>query len=190
MDVRDGYALARQLCSGLGVFAEPPAPLRMRVHHSSEKQDWRTPSDFLDLVRRVGPIGLDPCASDDPEHHFARFNITKDQDGLVQPWHKTKDFGLTYVNSEYGRALPRWVDKCATQAELGCEIIQLMPARPGSGWYRAAQAAASAMCELSGRLTFVGAKDPAPFPSAVFYYGPNPYLFCHVFQGRGGVRTL
>ena len=29
--------------------------------HSSVKQDWQTPDDVLDVVRQVGPIGLDPC---------------------------------------------------------------------------------------------------------------------------------
>ncbi len=160
---------------------------------SSKKQDWRTPKALLDKVREMGPIVLDPCASDDPAHHFATKNLTKSDDGLTDLWWPcvAGGDGLVFVNSEYGRALGDWVGKCADEAsEDVCDIIQLVPNRPGPRWYRAAQDAATAMVGLDKRLTFVGAPTCAPFPSALFYYGPRPYLFCHVFQDDGDVRIL
>lgn len=164
---------------------------KMAVHNSSVKQDWRTPTDLIrKLTEALGPIALDPCAADDAAHHLARFNITKADDGLTQPWHVTAPYGWVYVNSEYGTALPKWVAKCAREVEQGAEIVQLTPARPGTRWYRAAKAGAQAICELHKRLTFQGAPDPAPFPSTLFYYGPRPFLFCHLFQHEGDVRPL
>lgn len=161
------------------------------VHNSSKRQDWPTP---LALIARLkesfGVLALDPCAYDDPAYHFALINIVKAQDGLVQPWHVTAHLGFAYVNSEYGRALPKWVDKCNQEGEAGAEIIQLTPARPGTQWYRSAKRGSQAICELDKRLTFQGADDPAPFPSTLFYRGPRPYLFCHLLQDDGDVRPL
>ena len=51
---------------------------------------------------------------------------------------------------------------------------------------------ADAMCELHGRVLFDEhwCENAAPFPSALFYYGPRPYLFMHVFDAKGEVRRL
>lgn len=159
---------------------------------ASGMQDWRTPSSFLDQVRELGRIALDPCADDDPANHFAGRNLTREDDGLAQSWGRARGRrrGLVFVNSEYGTALSSWVDKCADEAQAGEEIIQLCPNRPGVRWYRRAQASATAMCGLDGRLTFEGAENCAPFPSVTFYYGSSPYLFCHVFAVLGDVRLL
>lgn len=159
---------------------------------SSKMQDWRSPVGFLDQVRKLGRIALDPCADSDPAHHFAGVNLTRADDGLISDWSRARGRrkGLVYVNSEYGPALSSWVDKCADESCFGNEIVQLCPNRPGVRWYRRAQAAAHAMCGLDGRLTFEGADNCAPFPSVVFYYGPNPYLFCHIFVELGDVRIL
>lgn len=32
---------------------------------SSAKDDWQTPAEVLELVRKVGPIVLDPCTTVD-----------------------------------------------------------------------------------------------------------------------------
>jgi hypothetical protein len=158
--------------------------------HSSVKQDYCTPQYVLDWVRRLGRITLDPTAHDNPCMHFADYCATKSFDGLAMDWTKPMASGVTYVNSEYGRALPKWVDKCAQeQVRHGIEVVQLVPARAGNRWWRAARAKAHAMVELHKRITFVGAPDPAPFPSAMFYYGDRPYLFCHLFQDLGDVRV-
>lgn len=160
-----------------------------RVTHTSNRQTWMTPRWILDLVYQLGPIALDPCASDDEHFHFAQMNFTKKTNGLVQHWQRG---GLVFVNHEYGRGIPEWCDKCATEACHGAEIVQLCPARPGANWYMGAKRDADALCELNGRVLFDEhwCKDPAPFPSALFYYGDKPYLFCHIFVDHGEVRIL
>lgn len=163
--------------------------LRDQVTHSSTRQTWMTPRWILDLVEQIGPIVLDPCASDDDQYHFAPMNFTKAINGLVQHWRRD---GLVFVNHEYGRAIPEWIDKCALEASVGVEIVQLCPARPGANWYMRAKENADAMCELNGRVLFDEhwCANAAPFPSALFYYGDRPYLFCHVFDAYGEVRRL
>ena len=166
-----------------------PRHVRDRVTHTSKRQTWMTPRWILDLVEQIGPIALDPCASDDEQYHFAAMNFTKATNGLVQHWSRG---GLVFANHEYGRAIPEWCDKCAQEAGTGVEIVQLCPARSGANWYMSAKENADAMCELNGRVLFDEhwCKNAAPFPSALFYYGEKPYLFCHIFDAYGEVRRL
>lgn len=167
-----------------------PRHVHERVTHTSDRQTWMTPRWILDLVELLDPIALDPCASDEEEHHFAAMNFTKATNGLVQSWRGRG--GLVFANHEYGRAIPEWCEKCAAEAANGVEIVQLCPARPGANWYMEAKANADAICELNGRVIFDEhwCKDGAPFPSALLYYGDRPYLFCHVFDNHGEVRRL
>lgn len=156
---------------------------------SSEKMDWRTPEILLALVRGMGTIGLDPCADENPEHHFAAYNLTEADDGLEHSW-DAYGGSLVYVNPPYGRVLPAWIDYCNEFGEEGVEIILLVPSRTDTRWFRSATEAADARCLWHGRLTFQGAEHSAPFPSAVFYYGQDPWLFCSVFQDVGEVAVL
>jgi hypothetical protein len=136
----------------------------------------------------MGPIMLDPCTTSDNPCFAQRWLSV---DGLVQSWKAIAGLGLIYVNPPYGRELPPWVAKCCVEGRsFDCEIILLVPARTDTAWYDNANDSADVLCEWRGRLTFKGAPSPAPFPSAVFYWGPRPYLFCHVFQSHGRMRIL
>lgn len=154
--------------------------------NSSERMDWQTPDSVLELVRKVGVIALDPCTV--PSNPTGALEIICER-GLESVWFTDGD-GLVYVNPPYGRELPRWVDKTIASSADGCACILLVPARTDTRWYDAAKSAASALCEVRGRLVFRGAPASAPFPSAVFYFGPQPFLFCHVFQSLGRVQVL
>lgn len=159
------------------------------VLHSSERMDWRTPDSILVRVRGLGTIGLDPCASANSKHHFAAYNLTEEDDGLEHQWDAYSG-ALVYVNPPYGRGLPVWVDTCNDFGEEGTEIVLLVPSRTDTRWFRSATEAADARCLLYGRLTFQGADNSAPFPSAVFYYGDDPWLFCSIFREIGEVQVL
>lgn len=162
------------------------------VLNSSEKHDWGTPELVLDLVRRLGPIALDPCTSPDNPVH-ANLYYTEEDNGLKATW---PSLGLAYVNPPYGRELPKWVGRCVREGWLIAEgksqlsIVLLTPNRPDTRWYDVLEREASAYCEVRGRLKFKGAKDPAPFPSAFHYWGNNPHKFCDVFQDLGRVGVL
>jgi hypothetical protein len=154
--------------------------------NSSVKMDWQTPDSLLELVRKVGPIALDPCTvSDNPTQ--ARAICTPANDGLQVEWSRvTRTWpGLVYVNPPYGRELHKWIAKCVVEGRDGAEIVLLTPARTDTNWTHMAATSAQVTLFWKGRLKFKGAKDAAPFPSALFYWGPRHERFREVFAGRG-----
>lgn len=159
---------------------------------SSDRHDWETPELVLDLVRKIGPITFDPCTHADNPVKAALF-YTEADNGLKANW---PTLGLAYVNPPYGRDLPSWVGRCAREGWLigdgksQLSIVLLTPNRPDTRWYDVLERESQAYCEVRGRLRFRGAKDSAPFPSALHYWGSNPYKFCDIFQSLGRVGTL
>lgn len=149
------------------------------VLHSSTKHDWRTPQVVLQAVRRVGRIELDPCTDADNPTKARRYFT---EGGLEKSW---RGSGLAFVNCPYGREIPKWVTKCCSEAADGREIILLVPSRSDTRWWHEASATAQAACLWRGRLKFEGAPSSAPFPSALFYWGPAPDRFDAVFREYG-----
>lgn len=152
--------------------------------NSSVKMDWQTPDNLLDLVRQVGPIALDPCTVASNPTCASEF-CTPEDDGLGFRWGELAGSSLIYVNPPYGRELPKWSAKCVLEGKAGCEIVLLTPARPDTRWFQDAASTADALLFWRGRLKFKGAKDAAPFPSALFYWGPRVERFRDVFSGKG-----
>lgn len=152
---------------------------------SSDRMDWRTPEPVLERVRRIAPIALDPCASSDPRDWFAKRNITKEQNGLIQSWTRLAGGGLIYSNPEYGDEVVRWTGKGCDEARAGAEIVFLVAARTDTVWFQELAARSPIGLFWRGRLQFVGAEHGAPFPSALLYLGSRPALFFHAFTGAG-----
>jgi len=146
--------------------------------------DWQTPDAILDRVRRVRPIGLDPCTvSANPTG--AGLIYTLADNGLNQTW---CGHGLVFVNPPYGRAIGEWMRKCRCEALAGAEIISLIPARTDTAWWSDnVVASASALCCVRGRLTFRGGGNAAPFPSAAAYWGPDVGGFGRAFWDMGWI---
>lgn len=152
---------------------------------SSDKPDWHTPQNVLDLVREVfgSPIGLDPCTSADNPTAALRF-FTEADDGLARPWESR--LGI-FVNPPYGRGIDRWTWKMGDIGRPvgGPAVIGLIPARTDTKYWHRDVITADAICFWRGRLRFVGAPASAPFPSALPYWGPHVNDFEQVF-GRVG----
>lgn len=156
---------------------------------SSEKGDWNTPQVIVDRVRTFNerPIGLDPCSNASSiVGADVEWTLERDGDSLPKPW---TGHGLVYVNPPYGRGIDAWVRKCRETSWLGGEVIALVPARPDTAWWHdhCAPPRAEAVCFWRGRLTFVGAPAPAPFPSALVYWGPRKWRFRDTFIDVGAV---
>lgn len=159
---------------------------------SSKDMTWQTPENVLDLVRLLAPIGLDPCTvASNPTGAQAIATFELGVDGLQTGW---TGYGLVFCNPPYGRALGAWVDKCRREGLAGAEIVLLVPARPDTKWFQGIAPVATSedpnrraasVLFWRGRLRFKGAKDAAPFPSALFYGGPRHECFREVFAGRG-----
>lgn len=146
-----------------------------------------TPADFLDLVRRVAAIGLDPC-SNAQSVVAAKVEWRGDgpaDNGLVLPW---RGHGLVYCNPPYGTHLPAWAKKIASEARAGAPVISLVPARTETRWFRTLTESCTARCFLRRRLRFGEATSGAKFPSAVFLHGEALLEeFVSVFGAEGEI---
>jgi len=146
-------------------------PSPMAVHFSSDTPEHYTPQAIVDAVIDVlGTIDLDPCSnSKDTPNVPALYHYTAQDDGLSLPW-----VGKVYMNPPYGRAISEWVNKLTESLDSGVtEAIALVPARVDTQWWNALTARYCLVCFVSGRLTFIGNEESAPFPSAVVYLNPS-----------------
>jgi len=159
---------------------------------SSVRDSWNTPANVLDLVRELGPIGLDPCGNADSIVDAAEeWTLERDGDSLVREWApRGGQRGLIYVNPPYGRQIGAWVEKCRrASVHGGGEVVALVPSRTDTAWWNAScvPPQSDAVCFWRGRLTFLGAPHPAPFPSAIVYWGARRFRFAEVFGTSGPV---
>ena len=142
---------------------------------SSDRQDWNTPKEILEMIQRVNPIGLDPC-SNGSSLVSAPVQWDRCSDGLAQPW---SGLGLVFVNPPSGRAakgeagIIEWLAKCCYEAAHGVEVVALVPVRTDTRWFQEYGFTAQAVCFWRGRIRFVGGASCAPVPSAVLYWGPR-----------------
>lgn len=168
-----------------------PATMSRRATGGSDI--WCTPDVVLERVRRVGPIGLDPCSSRDNPTGATSHVWAPDGDGLEFDWLDHMNAvgdGLVYVNPPYSEAAA-WAEKVASESGRGLDIVSLVAARPDSRWFfRLVWDSAAAVCFWKGRLRFVGAPSSAPFPSAVVYHGAAPWVFEAAFHDAGRVIRL
>ena len=164
---------------------------------SSKKHDWETPDELLTVIERYRPIRLDPCTTHENPTHAAEF-FTPADDGLCQDWNASEG-GLVYVNPPYGRQLSKWVGKAVSESlrrpmtsdRYGTEIIMLLPARPDTkNWQHGVFENANAICFIKGRVRFKGADNPAPFPSALVYFGDREDDFVRHFSDLGQTFTM
>lgn len=154
---------------------------------SSERMDWETPQDFFDALNLRFRFELDAAAL--PQNAKCRRFFTPADDGLRQEWR-----GSVWLNPPYGRELPAWMRKARASALEGATVVCLVPARTDTRWWQDNVTQALGDFEgsywqpasarlviigskgtveitfIRGRLKFGGARQGAPFPSAVVAY--------------------
>lgn len=157
-----------------------------RVHFSSARADWTSPTPIVERVAALmgGRVDLDPCSGATPTVP-ARRRLTIADDGLAKRWH-----GRVYLNPPYGPALPEWVAKLVGEHRAGrvAEAVALLPARTDTAWFR--ELREFPRCFLFGRLRFSEAESVAPFPSMLVYLGDRVGEFASAFADLGDVFTL
>ena len=134
-----------------------------RVHFSSASDQWATPQDFFDKLARQYHFTLDVCAM--PSSAKCARYFTPEDDGLAQDW----DGEVCFMNPPYGREIKRWMRKAVEEWEKGATVVCLVPARTDTAWWHD-YAMKGQITFLRGRLKFGGAKNSAPFPSAVVVF--------------------
>lgn len=168
------------------LFEEEKHHKRLAPLMSSRRKDWNTPQIIIDILKPLGPIALDPCSNASSiVPAYLSWSLESDGDSLMRPWCGIEgDEGLVYVNPPYGRVLPRWIEKCRIEAAEGREIVALVPSRTDTRWFDNAWLTSDAVAFFRGRLKFLGAPHPAPFPSALIYWGPRRFEFESAVESR------
>ena len=140
-------------------------PDPMAVHYSSRRPDWATPPELFATLDAEFAFTLDAAAS--PANAKVATFYSEADDGLTKPWN-----GTVWVNPPYGRGIGSWIEKAIRSTQAGATVVMLVPARTDSVWFQQLLAHADEVRFLAGRVTFVGASEPAPFPSAVVVLRP------------------
>ncbi len=114
-------------------------------HQSSQmrSEDWITP---LEIIEKLGPFDLDPCAAAEQPWACADESYTELENGLMLPWR-----GLVWLNPPYGKYTDRWLNRMA----LHNNGVALIFARTETKmFFDHVWDYASAMLFIKGRLYF------------------------------------
>ena len=130
---------------------------------SSATDLWATPQDFFDKQNLLyGPFNVDVCA--DSTNAKCPVYFDKTLDGLKQSWK-----GKCWMNPPYGKEIGKWMKKAYESAGNGVVVVCLVPARTDTKWWHE-YAIKGRIDFIKGRLKFGGAKNSAPFPSAIVVF--------------------
>jgi DNA (cytosine-5)-methyltransferase 1 len=162
---------------------------------------WRTPVALLERVRRLGPIALDPCGTQDnwtgARHCYTEAGPRTDGSpkgtGLTVDWCElTPRPGLVFVNPPYSPGnLVEWASKIASSR--GCDRLALLPANTDTRWWHdIILTSRPAVCFLRGRVRFVDPLSGRPagcgrFASVVCYWGRRVPAFRKAWMTAGWV---
>lgn len=142
------------------------------VHFTNKSDRWSTPDGFYTKLNDEFGFTLDACASHDNAKCKKYFD--EKANGLEQDWQKA----TVFMNPPYSNAAA-WMAKAREEARKGATVVCLVPARVDTKWWHDSvmgqddKGCAQEVRLVRGRLKFSGAKDGAPFPSAVVVYRPG-----------------
>jgi phage N-6-adenine-methyltransferase len=147
------------------------------------KQDYATPPEFIDAVKRrfgIREFAYDLAAS--KENTKAKHFFCEEQDSLKQDWPRAiTESGRSHVgpawawlNPPYAHIAP-WAEKCAASAHIrsGRRILFLVPAAVGANWFAQHVDGQALVLLLNGRISFDG-KAPYPKDCILVGYGLEP----------------
>lgn len=157
---------------------------------SSARVDWNTPQNIVELVHEFfdGPPVVDPCSNPNSiVRATTEYMLERGGNGLLADWGPS-----FFLNPPYGTGVLRWVTRAGHFGAMGAVGLGLMPARTDTRWGQYTLNEARAVCFLRGRVTFVGAEAPAPFPCMVPMWGgvgPHQERFAEIFGPHGVVMV-
>ena len=140
----------------------------MGSHQSAraETTTWLTPPN---LIEKLGPFDLDPCAAPSPRPWpTAKHHIELPEDGLKAEW-----AGHVWLNPPYSFAAWKWLDKLA---EHGDGIALIFARTETAGFVEQVWSKATGILFLHGRLYFhrpdgTRASANSGAPSCLVAYG-------------------
>ena len=143
------------------------------VHFMSDKMDWETPQDLFDELDAEFHFDIDVCAT--AENTKCRYWYGPQlnprwADGLLRDWSSDGDELICWMNPPYGREIKKWIKKAYEESQEGCTVVCLVPSRTDTAWWHDYAMKADEIRYIRGRLKFGGAKNSAPFPSAIVIF--------------------
>lgn len=137
---------------------------------SSRVSDWETPPDLFEALHREFRFTVDAAANE--RNHklplwYGPGSPLGIENALIVHWD-----GVAYLNPPYGPRVGIWVAKaCEEAAAYNATVVCLLPARTDTSWWHGyVLTRASEIRFILGRIRFVGAKHPAPFPSCIVVF--------------------
>jgi phage N-6-adenine-methyltransferase len=158
--------------SDFSLAGNGPAPLApshgspASVHFSSKRENWETPPALFAKINAEYQFTVDVCASAE-NAKCARY-YDRALDGLKQDWAGER----AWMNPPYGRGIGKWMQKALNESRRGAVVMCLVPARTDTRWWHD-YAMRGQVTFLRGRVRFVGARNGAPFPSALVLFKPE-----------------
>lgn len=139
------------------------------------KQDYRTPPEFLDAVKRKLEItGFDADLAADDANAVSDLYFTKDDSAFDAPTWKFGR-GWNWLNPPYS-AIGPWVARAFdAMAHEQANTAVLIPASIGANWWRDHVHGKAMVLALNGRITFVGCDTGYPKDCALLLYSPFEY---------------
>ena len=134
----------------------------MAYMNAAQRDDWGTPPDLFARLHTEFDFTIDAAAS--PDNALLPRYWTREQDAVLQHWHGER----VYCNPPYGREAAAFIRKAASM-EAECTVL-LLPSRTDTAIWHDCIFGKAEVRFLRGRLKFRGAKNGAPFPSAVVVF--------------------
>jgi ParB family chromosome partitioning protein len=161
---------------------------RERIKPYTGNDEWYTPAEYIERVRRVlGGIDLDPASNPQAQQIVqAKQYFSKVDDALAQVWR-----GRVWLNPPYSRGLLiQFVNKLIREIEAGTvsAAVMLLNNFTDASWFQLAQSRSSAFCFPRRRIHFEnapGKKDQPLNGQVFFYYGRDVDLFRSEFSALG-----
>lgn len=166
---------------------------KVRGTQGTGENEWYTPADILDDVRKVlDAIDLDPASSAHAQLTVrATKHFTLADDGLKQPWH-----GSVFLNPPYAQPhIENFADKMIAEI-AACRVttaIMLTHNYTDTAWFQKLAVAASAICFTRGRIRFEAPNGELAAPTqgqAFFFFGSHPGRFYEVFRPFGFIARV
>lgn len=166
--------MQKLLAESIGVCHIKPmkkqSKTNIKVHFSSNTDEWETPPDLFARLDARYHFTLDPCCTHKTAKCTKHFTIK--EDGLSKSWKGETAF----VNPPYSRGKQaKWIRKAYEESLNGATVVLLIPSRTDTkAWHDYCMK--GDIDFIKGRVKFLQNGEvitSAPFPSAIVVF--NPY---------------
>jgi len=135
----------------------------MKVHYSSQSNEWETPQDLFDDLDDEFHFTLDPCCT--KENTKCKKYYTAEDNGLSKSWAGE----IVFMNPPYGREIGKWAKKAYGEWQDGATVVCLVPSRTDTAYWHD-YFMKGEIRFIRGRVKFSNSKQGAPFPSAIIIF--------------------